>query len=194
MTRSALALLALLLACLAAAPAPADAASRDKIDKIINDCLDDGVLQGSYTPGELRDVRQNLPSDVAEYSDCSDVLRRAEIPDRPSSGGGGTGSAQTPGGGFGAGATDGGAPPAPALVRPEPSDKPALQRARKAGAQPVTLGATGLVPKAAVRLDTGANGLPGTLLAALIVLGLAATALALPAVRRLPERIRSRRQ
>lgn len=182
------ALLALLLVCLAAAPA--GAASRSKI---IKDCADDGVLQGSYTPGELRDARQNLPSDVAEYTDCSDVLRRAEIPDRPNSGGG-TGSAQTPGGGSGGGPGAAASAPEPQLVRPEPGDKPALAQARKAGAQPVTLGATGLVPKAAVRLDTGGSGLPGTLLAALIVLGLAATALALPAVRRLPEWIRSRRQ
>src|SRR3954449_8987509 len=74
---------------------PALAASRGKI---IRDCADDGQLQGPYSQSELRDARQNLPSDVAEYTDCADVLRRAELPDRSNSGGGGAGGGATGGG------------------------------------------------------------------------------------------------
>ena len=90
MRRFALAVGCLLAVLLTAAPAQASVR-----DKIIKDCADDSVLQGNYTPQQLRDARQNLPSDVAEYTDCADVLRRAELPDR-GSGSGGSGS--TPGG------------------------------------------------------------------------------------------------
>ena len=65
-----------LILLLAAPPRAAAAATRDEI---IRDCADDGALQGDYSPAELRDARQNLPSDVAEYTDCGDVLRRAEL-------------------------------------------------------------------------------------------------------------------
>src|SRR3954449_2910186 len=81
---------------------PALAASRGKI---IRDCADDGQLQGPYSQSELRDARQNLPSDVAEYTDCADVLRRAELPDRSNAGGGGSGGG---GGGSGGGTSAGG--------------------------------------------------------------------------------------
>ena len=43
----------------------------------IKDCYDDGVLQGTYTPRELRQAISHLPSSISEYSDCSDVLSRA---------------------------------------------------------------------------------------------------------------------
>src|SRR5687767_5690932 len=89
------ALLALLALALAA-PAPASAASRDEI---IKDCSDDGRLQGKYSASELRDARKNLPSDISEYTDCADVLRRAELPDSKGSSGGGSGSGGAVGGG-----------------------------------------------------------------------------------------------
>jgi hypothetical protein len=43
----------------------------------IRDCADDGFLQGTYTKKELRQARSHLPTDIQEYSDCSDVLARA---------------------------------------------------------------------------------------------------------------------
>ena len=68
-----LALACLLLGLIVAVPA-ANAASTTQI---LRDCADDGVLQGDYTPSELRKARQNIPTDTDEYTDCRDVLARA---------------------------------------------------------------------------------------------------------------------
>src|SRR3954470_14450515 len=62
-----------LLLALVAAPA-ANAASSTQI---LRDCADDGVLQGNYSPSELRRARRNIPTDTDEYTDCRDVLARA---------------------------------------------------------------------------------------------------------------------
>src|SRR5215210_6222491 len=77
---------------LVAAPA-ANAASTTQI---LRDCADDGVLQGDYSPSELRKARQNIPTDTDEYTDCRDVLARAASAG-VAGGGGGSGGA----GGFG---------------------------------------------------------------------------------------------
>ena len=45
--------------------------------QILRDCADDGVLQGNYSPSELRKARKNIPTDTDEYTDCRDVLSRA---------------------------------------------------------------------------------------------------------------------
>ncbi len=68
-----LALACLVLGLIVAVPA-ANAASTTQI---LRDCADDGVLQGDYTPAELRKARQNIPTDTDEYTDCRDVLARA---------------------------------------------------------------------------------------------------------------------
>ena len=68
-----LALACLVLGLFAVVPA-ANAASTTQI---LRDCADDGVLQGDYTPAELRKARQNIPTDTDEYTDCRDVLARA---------------------------------------------------------------------------------------------------------------------
>ncbi len=195
MTRPALALLVLLLAACAVLPATAGAAGRSKI---IKDCATDGVLQGDYTPAELRDARQNLPSDVAEYTDCLDVLRRAELADR--SAGAGVGGAGAGAGGFGGGGSGGsGGGTGPAFVpvpavTAQPQDRATLDAARKAAEKPVTLGSTKLVPTAGVRIDTDGRGLPASLIVTLGILALCACALAVPGVRRLPQRLRSLRR
>src|SRR5215213_11687995 len=61
--------------------------------QILRDCADDGVLQGTYSPSELRKARKNIPTDTDEYTDCRDVLARAaaNAVTGGSGGGGGTG-------------------------------------------------------------------------------------------------------
>ena len=59
--------------CALALPATAHADYRDAIA----DCAEDGVLDGSYTNEELKKARKNLPTDLAEYTDCPDVLAAA---------------------------------------------------------------------------------------------------------------------
>ena len=86
-----LALACLVLGLIVAVPA-ANAASTTQI---LRDCADDGVLQGDYTPAELRKARQNIPTDTDEYTDCRDVLARAAAagvsPAAARGSGGGTG-------------------------------------------------------------------------------------------------------
>src|SRR4051794_13921643 len=63
-----------LVAALLLVPSAAHAAGPIQI---LRDCGDDGLLQGNYTASELRNARNELPTDIDEYSDCRDVLGRA---------------------------------------------------------------------------------------------------------------------
>ncbi len=180
-------LLAVLVALLGAAPAIASTRG-----DIISDCSDDGQLQGTYKPSALRDARQHLPSDVSEYTDCSDVLRRAELPDNGRRSGAVAGPSSAPGGPV----PGGGAPPAPGassgggvttnpILPSTAADQQALAGARQSGAQPVTVGGQKLLPStAALRTGYKAGGLPASLVVALVLLGLAGLALSFPPVRR----------
>jgi hypothetical protein len=176
-----------LIALLLAAPGTAAAASRAQI---IRDCADDGYLQGSYSPAELRDARQNLPSDVAEYTDCSDVLRRAELGgdgggDDPGTSGGG------PAGPLGgeSGRTPGEQPapvPTPPLVPETDADRAALDGAQAAPQQTVSVGGEDLVAGASpLRDGYRGNAMPSSLVITLILLGLAGLALLSAPLRRL---------
>jgi hypothetical protein len=142
----------------------------------IRDCNDDGVLQGTYSRGELRQARNNLPSSLREYSDCSDVLARAlAAAGRKGSGGKGGGDTGPPAGD-------------PALTTPSgavASNHGALDALRKraalatkdqapeqvaVGGQQITPGTGGLA-NSAVR--TSPNDLPVPLLLALAALATA---------------------
>src|SRR3954471_9442274 len=94
--------LAGLVMLLAIAPA-AEAATTTQI---LRDCADDGVLQGHYTPSELRKARQNIPADTDQYPDCRDVIARAAGRGAAGKSGGSTG-----GGGAGGSGGDPGGPP-----------------------------------------------------------------------------------
>ncbi len=193
MTRPRL-IVVVVLGLLALAPA-AGAASRTQI---IRDCEDDSKLAGSYTTAELRDARNNLPSDKDAYSDCRDVLSaalaaaaRARQAERAQSGGGGAAGAGG-GGAGGAGAPDAGAPaPPPISIAPDapplsisPEEKRELERARTAlpevdvRGQKVVPGVGGVAGSAA---DAS---LPGTLIAVLVVLALTAALVAATVARR----------
>src|SRR6476659_3571651 len=68
---------------------------------VIRDCTDDGVLEGHYTQRQLRDALASIPSDVDEYTNCRDVIRRAAFGGAGSGkGGSGGGSAGGEFGGF----------------------------------------------------------------------------------------------
>jgi hypothetical protein len=56
-----------------ALPTPAFASA----DQVIRDCAEDGKLDRNYSNAELRRARNNLPSDLDEYSDCRDVIASA---------------------------------------------------------------------------------------------------------------------
>ena len=71
-------------------------------EKILRECQD-GRITGDYTPRQIRDARNNIPTDIDEYSDCRDVLARARSPAEPAAagrrGGGGDGHGGAAGGG-----------------------------------------------------------------------------------------------
>jgi hypothetical protein len=58
---------------LLALPAPAFASA----DQAIKDCARDGRIDGDYSDAELKRARDNLPTDLDEYSDCRDVIAAA---------------------------------------------------------------------------------------------------------------------
>src|SRR3954465_12946095 len=89
-----------LLIALLSLPAAAALASGGKV---IRDCTDDGRLQGHYSQKDLRDALSSLPSDIDEYTDRRDVIRRAAFGGAGGSGGGGKGGSGGTGGGGGGG-------------------------------------------------------------------------------------------
>jgi len=168
-------LLVMVLTLLVAAPAAMAGTRAD----IIEDCGDDGRLDGNYAPSEIRDARNNLPADIDQYTDCRDVLARAlgGTGDKAVGGGGGGGDALGGGGGGGEGIG-----PAEPLSPSGPEEQAALDEAAIGGGDAaVQVGDRTLVPGdvGAVRYD-----LPIPLLVALILLGVAALAAALPPIRR----------
>jgi hypothetical protein len=193
--------LLLALALLVVAAPAADAATRSQI---IRDCAADGQISGSYTPRELRDARQNLPADVDEYTNCRDVLRRAELAAASTGGGsggsggagsgagiggGGGGGGLTPGGfgGFGGLSSVAGVPDSyrGMLTPGGPEEAAALDAARQSGGGPLDVAGKQVEPGAsAFAANAARHELPWLIAAVLVLLGLAALAAAVPGVRR----------
>jgi hypothetical protein len=163
------------LILLLAAP-PASAAGVRQ--KILRECQE-GRITGSYTPGQLRDARKHIPTDVDEYSDCRDVLARASLTGRSGGGGGGAGGTAAPGG-----VLPGGGGGDSQVLTPDPEEQTALDAAHKGGT-PIMVDGERIVPGASgLAADAARHGLPTTLLTLLILLVLCALAAAGPAVRR----------
>jgi hypothetical protein len=160
-------------------PAAAQASGFD----VIRDCARDGRLDGNYSNGELREARDNLPSDLDEYSDCREVINGAITSGSDRGGGrdgGGSGSGAGGSGGSGPRGEGGRARDAAALdALTDRRDKPALSVAGRS----VKPGDDGLFD-----LASATNGLPLPLLLALITLLLGAAAGGVVALnRRYPE-------
>jgi hypothetical protein len=191
-----------LVAALLIAPAAAHAAGDPT--EIIRDCADDGVMQGDYTPSELRRARNQLPTDIDEYSDCRDVLSRAIEGSASNNnsddvaGGGGGGAT----GGVGGGGTDPGAG-SPGVTQADPStlsdtssesgklpapytseEHAAVTRAAAEGALPVDLAGHKVAPGTHLAADVGRNDIPGALVVVLALLAAATIGVAGPALRR----------
>jgi hypothetical protein len=157
------------LAIAALALTAASSAMAANYHDAIRDCFDDGQLEGHYSRHVLQQALHHLPSDEAEYSDCSDVLRRALLASASrGGGGGGGGSLPTP-------------PSNPSLTTPsgaQAGSQQAYNNLKKQTSNPGSAAA----PKVAIggRLvkpgvggvlaasHTGPNELPNSLLASLI--------------------------
>jgi hypothetical protein len=163
----------------------APTASAGVREKILRECQE-GRITGDYTPGQLRDARKNIPTDIDEYSDCRDVLARAALTGRSGGGGGGGGGTAAPGGVL-PGGGDG-----KLTIASGKSEEKDLVDALGSAPQGADVAGERLVPGASgLAADAARHGLPTTLLTALILFGLCALAAAAPAVRR---RVIARRQ
>lgn len=189
-------LLALLLGVSAVTPAgPALAATSDaRIQTILRDCEDDGVLSTSYGPSELRDAVRNIGTDLDQYSDCREVISAAVL--SAVSGGGASGGVGGGGttGGTGTGTGTGGLPNAavadfggsgPLLTPAGPEEQIALDEIRASEPGPTMVGGRpvqviGSRPLAAIV----ASDLPTPLLVALGLLTAGGACAALPTLRR----------
>jgi hypothetical protein len=153
------------LICVAAlgllvAAAPALASYQD----VIRDCAEDGQLDGSYSQSELDQAGDRLPSDLDEYSDCREVIAAASNGgrDRGATGGGTGGGGATPPQEESAAGRDG----VPARESPARSRR----KPRVAiGGRSVEPGKNGLFNS-----GSSADGMPLSLLLALIAIGLLA--------------------
>ena len=153
---------------------------------VIRDCTDDGRLEGHYTQRDLRDALASLPSDVDEYTDCRDVIRRAAFAAGGSSKGGGTG---TGGGGSSGGEFGGfGNTPTPAGQDPLSSasaqERKAVAAAQKKGGDAVRFSDGALVrPGAVARRSAEVADVPGPLVAVVLLIAAAALTAAIPSFR-----------
>lgn len=181
-----------LLPALAAAFAlAAPAAALASPSAVITDCTTNGRLTKSYSQSDYAAALKNIPTDVDEYTDCRDVIRRAQLgsaggSSSSGSGGGttGAGGGTTGGGGStggtSAGATGGGSAghsADQALKKATPSQRRAIEQARVQAAAPVRLGGHIVQPG---ELGFGGssllNSLPTPLVVVLVLLALGALA------------------
>jgi hypothetical protein len=148
---SALALALSLLVLLAAA------ASADTGAKIIERCTH-GQSLGGFSQKDYRRALAELPTEVEEYSDCGNLIRRAQL--AALNGGGGGGGPSTP---------------ATPLT---PSEQSAVARAPKSGGAPLTVGSQQVSPGVIhANVSSALSSLPDPLLAMLAFLLACAAAL-----------------
>jgi hypothetical protein len=159
---------AAVLACLLVAATAAHASGRD----VVRDCTDNGRIDNFHSSQDYRSALGSLPSDVAEYTDCRQIIEAAQRRDAhrspPGSGGGGGGGSFPGGTGFPSTGS-----PTPAT----PAEANALKQATASGGvpvpvagEPITPGGSGIV-NAAVR-----HALPTSVIVLLVLLALGALA------------------
>ncbi len=151
-------------------------------DDIQVDCQD-GRINGKYTQKQYRDALRTIQTDLDEYSDCRDVIRRAQLAaaGKRSSGTKGSGTART-GSAADDGATDGAAQAsAPAstggtaaqiLADSSPTERSAVTKAIQPSETPVIVGGRAVSPDASSAPAGAANTLPTPLVVVLVLLGL----------------------
>jgi hypothetical protein len=145
------------LVLLASVPTSAGA---DTGTKIIERCTHGQSISG-FRPQDYRRALQELPTEVEEYSDCANLIRRAQL---AAAGGGG------PGGGAG-----GAAPPVTPL---SPAERSALAKVPKTGADPLRVGGALVHPGVVhASISSAISSLPDPLLAVLAFLLASAVAL-----------------
>lgn len=171
----------ILLAVCACLAAPAAALADG--DAVLRDCNDNGKLDKRYKQSEYRDAIENIPTDLDEYTDCRDVIRRAQLGLGGSGGTSDAGSGAGSGGGSGAGSTGGGtggsgsANATEALQNASPEQRAALEAKAAAGNAAIRVGGELLEPgKLQFSGVSSSTSLPTPLIVLLALLAAAAIA------------------
>ena len=174
------------LAALSAMPAAALADSA----AVIRDCQD-GRVDGKYSQREFSQALRNIPTDVDEYTDCRDVIRRAQLGAAGGSGGASGGGAAG-GAPLSSAAANAGKTAAQILEAATPAERAAVAQATgQAGAAPVRIGGRTVSPDSFGLSPAGAaNVLPIPLIVALALLGLG---LAVAGIQTIRSRVLARR-
>jgi hypothetical protein len=165
--RRAARLVALTVLCAALfAPAGAQAAS----DAVLKDC-GDGRIDGHYTQSQYKQALRNIPTDVDEYTDCRDLIRRAQL--REASGGK-SGSDGKFGGIASDGASDDNGQVDNLLASASSDERAALEAVKDGqGGGAIEVGGRQVTPGAAdFTSENVRNDLPPAVVATLIALGL----------------------
>ena len=140
---------ALLLALLAAAPA-----SAGSVNKILEECSEGRIPRG-YSQQDYRQALRQMPSELAEYSDCPSLINKAQLA-----------NAAGPGGGAGGGPS--GAGGAGAVAPPTTAEQRALESSGRSGGGPVSVGGETLHPGVVhVDIASALSSLPTPLIALL---------------------------
>lgn len=109
---------------------------------LIRDCLKNGKITGHYSAQDYAQALANLPTDVAEYSDCAAVIRNGQLANA-AGGGGRSGAAAAAAGRFANTLAD----PLAGATAP---DRSAVAAARRTGGAPLDVGGSivhpGVVP------------------------------------------------
>ena len=161
----------LALALAASLACPAAPAQADVGTTIIERCAQGKSISG-YTQQDYRRALQELPTEVEEYSDCANLIRRAQLAAAGGGAGSGSGEAVTP-------------------LPLTPTERASLARVPRTGAAPLQVGG-GVVRPGVVHASVASalSSLPTPLLAMLAFLLACALALAARSIR---DRVLARR-
>jgi hypothetical protein len=149
------------------APVGAQAAS----DPVLKDCAD-GRIDGHYTQGQYKKALSDIPTDVDEYTDCRDLIRRAQLHDAS---GGKSGNDDQFGGIASDGASDDDGGIDALLASANPDEKAALEAVKNGtdGGGAISVGGRKVTPGAAnFTSEDVRNDLPPAVVATLVALGL----------------------
>ena len=131
----------------------------------------------------MRDARDDIPTDIDEYSDCRDVLRPRRWPTAPAAA---VAAAAAPAGGGAGGGSGDRAAARRAATPSTPADTAAIQQAQTAAAATRSRSAAPAIAPGVAGPASGAprTGLPTGTIVVLVLLGIAALAAGAPLARR----------
>lgn len=173
---------------LAGMVAAASAAAAYNVSAVYKDCENNGQLTGHYSRAQLQAALSQLPTQVAEYSACADVIHQAIIRASSHGGGGhgGNGATTAGGGGGGGGNGRGGGSGHPGSGQNgtkagTSSLKHGGSAGTGAGANAITLSGSNVRPGGT---GSGSSSLPVALIVVLVLLALTAVSGGAVAIRR----------